>query len=82
LSSIAQPEDTDDSSSSSSNSEIENELFKTQDKYMSDIKEKIDVYKIETMKKLSKGQFEHIEERPDNKPDDKAKKAKAAEKYF
>ena len=45
---------------------------------MSDIKEKIDVYKIETMKKLSQGRFENIEVRPD----DKAKKAKAAEKYF
>ena len=64
--------------SSSSDSEIENEIFKTQDKYMSDIKEKIDVYKIETMKQLSQGRFENIEVRPD----DKAKKAKAAEKYW
>jgi hypothetical protein len=47
---------------------------------MSDIKEKIDVYKIETMKKISLGKFEQIEQRPDR--DDKAKKAKAAEKYF
>ena len=68
----------DTSESSSSDSEIENEIFKTQDKYMSDIKEKIDVYKIETMKKLSQGRFENIEVRPD----DKAKKAKAAEKYW
>jgi len=45
---------------------------------MSDIKEKVDVYKIETMKKISLGRFEQIEKRPD----DKAKKAKAAEKYF
>ena len=64
--------------SSSSDSEIENEMLKCRDKVMSDIYQKIDVYKIETMKKISKGQFEEIEQRPD----DKAKKAKAAEKYW
>jgi hypothetical protein len=53
-------------------------MLKYRNKYMSDIYQKIDVYKIETMKNLSKGNFEQIEQRPD----DKAKKAKAAEKYW
>ncbi len=35
---------------SDSDSEIENEMLKCRDKYMSDIYQKIDVYKIETMK--------------------------------
>jgi hypothetical protein len=75
--------DESESSATSTDSEIENEIFKTQDKYMSDIKEKIDVYKIETMKLLSKGEYDQVEARPDAKaPNDKAKKALAAEKYF
>jgi hypothetical protein len=77
LSQLAAPR-MESSESSATDSEIENEIFKTQDKYMSDIKEKIDVYKIETMKLLSKGEFAQVEQRPD----DKAKKALAAEKYF
>jgi hypothetical protein len=33
-------------------------MLKCRDKYMSDIYQKIDVYKIETMQKLSQGKFE------------------------
>jgi hypothetical protein len=65
-------------SSEDTDSEIENEMLKCRDKYMADIYEKIDIYKIETMKKLSQQRFEDVEARPD----DKKTLARKAEKYF
>lgn len=54
-------------------------MLKCRDKYMSDVYQKIDRYKIETMKQLSKQKFDDVQVRPE---DDKKRKAQKAERLW